>query len=190
MFSPVVAVYDACILYPFHLRNIVVQAAVNGLVDARWTDAIHDEWMRNLLANAPDIPALRLEAMKRLMNDAVRDATVLGYERHIQVVNLPDADDRHVVAAAIQAGASVIVTWNLRDFPAFELGKFGLVGQSPDVFLANLYERAPEMLVESLAKARSNLRRTRVSAAEFIDILQYQRLTKLAEQMRKHLSDL
>ncbi len=53
--SPAVAIYDACILYPFHLRNIVVQAAVDGLVEARWTDAAHDEWMRNLLANAPGL---------------------------------------------------------------------------------------------------------------------------------------
>jgi len=51
IYSPAVAIYDACILYPFHLRNIMVQMAIDGLVDARWTDAIHDEWMRNLLAN-------------------------------------------------------------------------------------------------------------------------------------------
>lgn len=52
-FKSAVAIYDACILYPFHLRNVVVQAAVDGLVGAHWTEAIHDEWIRNLLANTP-----------------------------------------------------------------------------------------------------------------------------------------
>ena len=44
------AVCDACVLYPFHLRNILVQASVDVLYDARWTDEIHDEWTRNLVA--------------------------------------------------------------------------------------------------------------------------------------------
>jgi hypothetical protein len=66
-----VAVFDACILYPFHLRNIVVQAGVDRLVEARWTDAIHDEWIRNLVADAPAIPIERLQITRRLMNDAL-----------------------------------------------------------------------------------------------------------------------
>ncbi|PIO99672.1 PIN domain-containing protein [Pleomorphomonas carboxyditropha] len=189
-FSPAVAVYDACILYPFHLRNIVVQVAVDGLVDARWTDVIHDEWMRNLLANTPGLPAEHLEATKQLMHVALPEATVAGYEQHIQTVKLPDPDDRHVAAAAIEAGASMIVTWNLRDFPVAELRKHGLVRQSPDAFLVGLYEQAPDMLVGSLANARSNLSRSRVSAVGFVDILRDQKLVKLAAQIEKHVGDL
>lgn len=189
-FSPVVAIYDACILYPFHLRNIVIQAAVDGLVDARWTDAIHVEWMRNLLANTAGLSAERLETAKQLMNVALPGATVAGYEQHIPTVELPDPDDRHVAAAAIKAGASVIVTWNLRDFPVAELRKHGLVRQSPDAFLAGLYEQAPEVLIGSLANARQNLSRSRVSASGFIGILRDQRLVKLAAETEKHLDDL
>ena len=60
--EPPVAVYDACVLYPFHLRNVVVQCAFDGLVDARWTDDIHAAWMRNIklwnskLPKNPDRP--------------------------------------------------------------------------------------------------------------------------------------
>ena len=82
--EPSVAVFDACILYPFHLRNIVVQAAVDRLVDARWTDAIHDEWIRNLIVDVPSIPIERLHATRRLMSDALPTATVSGHEKHIQ----------------------------------------------------------------------------------------------------------
>ena len=58
--EPVTAICDACVLSPFHQRNILVQASVDGLYDARWTDEIHDEWMRNLIANVPTIPPERL----------------------------------------------------------------------------------------------------------------------------------
>jgi predicted nucleic acid-binding protein len=109
-FKPSVAVFDACILYPFHLRNIVVQTAVDRLVDALWTDEIHDEWMAKLAANAPTLPLERLQATRRLMNDALPEANVSGYEDLVPSIHLPDPDDRHVVAAAMSAGASVILT--------------------------------------------------------------------------------
>jgi len=53
----IVAICDACVLYPFHLRNIIVQAGYDGLLDVRWTEQIHEEWARNVLT---DIPALCL----------------------------------------------------------------------------------------------------------------------------------
>jgi hypothetical protein len=189
-FEPSVAVFDACILYPFHLRNIVVQAAVDRLVDARWTDEIHDEWIRNLAADAPTIPVERLHTTRRLMNDALPGATVSGYEDLIATVNLPDPDDRHVVAAAIAAGASIILTWNLRDFPATALKKYSLHAQTPDVFFADIYDQAPDLAVGALANARRNLNKSRVSASDFVDILNNQKLRQLAKRMRSCLTDL
>lgn len=189
-FEPPVAVLDACVLYPFHLRNILVQAAVDRLVEARWTDAIHDEWTRNLLAAAPTIPAGRLHGTRRLMNEALPTAMVEHYARHIRDVNLPDPDDRHVVAAAITAGASVIVTWNLRHFPATELRRFGLRRETPDTFLSALYDAAPALMIGCLANARRNLTMTRVSPPAFIDILGNQRLVELAKRVKRHIADL
>jgi hypothetical protein len=189
-FEPVVAIYDACILYPFHLRNIIVQAGVDRLVRARWTEEIHDEWMRNLVANAPGLPIERLEATKQLMNIALPTATVTGYERHIQSVSLPDPNDRHVVAAAIEAKASHILTWNLRDFPAGDLKKHGLVRQTPDAFLVDLYDQVPQLLLASLANARLNLSTSGMSADGFVDMLRDQRLVQLAERLRGHLGEL
>ena len=185
-FEPSLAVFDACILYPFHLRNIVVQAAVDLLVQARWTDEIHDEWIRNLAADAPTIPLERLQRTRRLMADTLPGATVSGYQDLIPTVSLPDPDDRHVVAAAIAADASVILTWNLRDFPATALKKYGLRRQTPDAFLAGLYDAAPDLTVGSLANARRNLNKSRVSASDFIDILGNQKLTQLVTRLKKH----
>ncbi|MFT3861144.1 hypothetical protein [Micropruina sp.] len=80
------------------------------------------------------------------MNDAIRDVAVTGYEPLIDKLELPDPDDRHVVAAAIHAGAQVIVTRNLRDFPSDALGPWGIEAQHPDAFLAGLHEAHPDTL--------------------------------------------
>jgi hypothetical protein len=188
-FEPAVAVFDACILYPFHLRNIVVQAATDQLVAARWTDEIHDEWVRNV-AGARGVPMAKLQRIRRFMNETLPAAMVTGYEEYVAAVNLPDPDDRHVAAAGIAAGATLIVTWNLRHFPVKELQRFGLRRATPDTFLSDLYDRVPDLMIGSLASARENLTRTHVSASDFIDILNRQRLVQLATRAQGHLRDL
>ena len=137
--NPPVAVYDACVLYPFHLRNILIQCAFDGLVEARWTDDIHDEWMRNLAANTPGLSIDRLEATRDRTNGVLPEAVVADYRPLMHEITLPDPDDRHVLAAAIAAKASVIVTWNLKDFPARNLLAHGVTSKSPDDFLTDLH---------------------------------------------------
>jgi predicted nucleic acid-binding protein len=107
-------VYDANVLYPNTLRDLLIRIAQSGTVQAKWTNAILDEMGRAL---RPDIPDEKLERLRELMNRAVRDCLVAGYEPLIEGLKLPDPDDRHVLAAAIKAGAQVIVTRNLKDFP-------------------------------------------------------------------------
>jgi len=92
----VTAICDACVLYPFHLRNILVQASADGLYEARWTNEIHDEWIRNLIASIPEIPLERLQLTRQLMERALPTAKVSGFHRHIPSVRLPDPDDRHI----------------------------------------------------------------------------------------------
>ena len=100
----------------------------------------------NLQTNRPDLEPSRLDRTRRLMNDAIRDVTVTGYEYLIDQLELPDPDDRHVLAAAIHAEAQVIVTRNLRDFPAHALGQWGIEAQHPDAFLSGLHEAYPDTL--------------------------------------------
>jgi hypothetical protein len=69
------------------------------------------------------------------MNAAVADCVVTGYEQLIEGLKLPDPEDRHVLAAAIRAGAQVIVTNNLRDFPSPDLAEFNIEAKSPDDFV-------------------------------------------------------
>jgi hypothetical protein len=115
---------------------------------------------------------------------------VSGYEDHVAAVNLPDPNDRHVVAAGIAAGASIILTWNVRHFPAKELRKFSLRKETPDAFLSGLYDEVPDLMIGSLANARRNLTKSRVSALDFIGILRDQRLNQLANRAQRHANDL
>jgi hypothetical protein len=188
--EPVVAICDACVLYPFHQRNVLVQVSVDGLYHARWTDEIHDEWTRNLLANVPQIPPQRLEQTRHLMELALPDAKITGFHHLIDDLYLPDPDDRHVVAAAITANASHILTWNLRDFPSAVLQAHGLICKTPDAFLVSLHDQMPQPVVASLANARRNLSKSGISAREFVSVLREQGLTELARRLRSHVGAL
>ncbi|MFZ2871453.1 PIN domain-containing protein [Zavarzinia sp.] len=184
--KPPVAVYDACVLYPFHLRNILIQCAFDGLVDARWTDEIHAEWIRNLAANSPGTPASRFEATREKMKAALPDASVAGYHTLIPSLSLPDPDDRHVLAAAIAGKASLIVTWNLKDFPAPALDPHGIACVSPDNFLANLHAILPEALLDSIGRAKLNLRKTIPSTDDFLITLERHGLILFSGVLRQY----
>lgn len=110
------AVYDACVLYPAPLRDLLMWLALTDLFKARWTDEIHDEWIRNVLKQRPDLTLEQLTRTKTLMNSNVRDCLVTGYESIIPSLQLPDAGDCHILAAAIRCNADVIITFNLRGF--------------------------------------------------------------------------
>jgi predicted nucleic acid-binding protein len=180
-----VAVYDACVLYPFQLRNLLVQCAADRLVEARWSDEIHDEWIRNLLANEPRLTRVRLESTRNLMDRVLPQARVTGYETRIPAINLPDPEDRHVVAAAAQAGASIIVTWNVRDFPVAELRKHGLRKLTPDGFLTELYDAKPDAVAASVDNARRNLNQSKVSKSAFLEALQRQGLKRFVSAVSR-----
>lgn len=141
-----VVVYDANVLYPSTLRDVLIRVGIARLVQPKWTDRILDEVFRNLRANRPDLAPARLDRTRRLMNDAIRDVAVTGYEHLIDQLDLPDTDDRHVLAAAIHAGAEVIVTRNLRDFPAEHLSAWEVQAQHPDDFLAGPHQDHPDAL--------------------------------------------
>ncbi|HET7370483.1 MAG TPA: PIN domain-containing protein, partial [Gammaproteobacteria bacterium] len=127
-------VYDACVLYPAPLRDLLMHLAVTNLFKAHWTDRIHDEWTQALLRNGVSTPE-KLERVRDLMDAHAADARVTGYEHLIESLDLPDPDDRHVLAAAIRCNADAIVTFNLKDFPADALEPYAIDLIHPDDFV-------------------------------------------------------
>jgi PIN domain len=102
-----VVLYDACVLYPAPLRDLLVRLANTGVVRARWSGMILDECFRNILEHRPDLKAEALERTRELMTRAVPDCMVTNFDALIDGLLLPDVDDRHVLAAAIRAGAGL-----------------------------------------------------------------------------------
>jgi predicted nucleic acid-binding protein len=168
---PFVVLYDANVLYPSTLRDVLIRVALHGLVQAKWTEEILDETFRNLSANRPDLDPQALARTRRLMNESIRDVVVTGYQSLVDVLVLPDPDDRHVLAAAIRAKAQVIVTANLRDFPADVLESWDIEAKHPDDFLIDQHHidaTTMRRIIEDIAQA---WRDPAVTASNVLDSL-------------------
>jgi hypothetical protein len=158
--------------------------ALQDVVLARWTDEIHDEWIHNVLQNRRDIKPEQLQRTRELMNVHVRDCLVTGYESLIPGLKLPDEKDRHVLAAAIKAGASVIVTYNLSDFPEESLAPFGIDAQHPDEFLVFQFDLNKAAICNAVRLQRQSLRNPPKTVLQLLDTLAAQQLPLFVERLR------
>lgn len=179
------AVFDACVLYPAPLRDLLMSVAMTDQFRARWTEEIHDEWTRNLLANRADLDAAQLQRTVELMNMAVPDCLVENYDWMIDSLELPDPNDRHVLAAAIKSQADVIVTNNLKDFPEEALSKFDIEAQSPDTFLSHLFDLNPPAFCSAVRQQRKRLMNPEHTAEELLDTFYNQGLPLTVNKLRE-----
>jgi len=185
MSSNFTVLYDACVLYPAPLRDLLVQLAVSDIFRAKWTDLIHDEWIRNLLKNRPDLTIEQLTITKELMNSNVRDCLVTGYEWLIPSIILPDPDDRHVLAAAIASGANQVITTNLKDFPKSALTSYEIEALHPDDFIANLIDLKPLAVINDVEIVRKRLKSPPKTFDQYLDTLLKQGLTLSVSMLRE-----
>lgn len=177
------AIYDACVLYPAPLRDLLMQLAVTDLFRARWTEAIHDEWIEAVCRSRPEL-APHLARTRALMNAHVRDCLVTGYEDLIPGLKLPDGDDRHVLAAAIRCGADSIVTFNLKDFPADYLAAFGVEAVHPDDFIADQIDLSAATVCDAVKRIRGRLKNPPRSIDEYLGTLDEQGLVETVSRLR------
>lgn len=178
------AVLDANTLFPAPLRDLLLSLAVEGLYHARWTTRIHDEWVRNLALARPEI-ASRLSELVGLMNRSVPDCLVENYEGLIVGLSLPDPNVRHVLAAAIAGHADVIVTFNLKDFPAGVLEPYQIEAIHPDDFVLNQFELRPYDALAAVKKLRARLTRPPQSASKLIATLERSGLPASVAHLRQ-----
>ena len=181
-------VLDACVLYPAELRNLMMWLAVHEVIRPKWSAQIHEEWMRNVLKDRPDLTRRQLERTRRLMDLHGGDCLVFDFEKHIPELKLPDPDDRHVLAAAIESGADAIVTWNVTDFPEGTVGEFGIEIQTPDAMVRLLAEQTEECVVKAMRDHRASLKSPPFTPAEYLDNLKRQGLAESVEIL-EHRAD-
>ena len=182
---PFVVIYDACVLYPAPLRDLLIRLAVKGLVRARWSVQILDECFRNVLANRPDLNASALQRTRDLMSRAIPDVLVTGHEGLIAGLDLPDPDDRHVLAAAIRAGAQVIVTANLSDFPDDKLESYAVEAQHPDEFILHLLDLAPGVVCTTVSEQAAALKNPPRTLADLLDTFRDNGLVQTVARLRE-----
>jgi hypothetical protein len=177
-------VYDACVLYPAPLRDFLLRLAQTGAFRARCTQVILDEVFRNIQLNRPDLSADRLARTRSLMVAAVPDFITEGWEGLVTGLSLPDVDDRHVLAAAIRAGAQAIVTFNLRDFPSSSLGIYGVEAVHPDEFVYDVLDIAPAAVLKTLDAQSAGLRNPPASVMDVLAALQNNGLHRSVAKVR------
>lgn len=166
------------------LTNLLLHLAEAELYRARWTQDIHEEWISSVLDRRKDLTRERLELRRAAMDGSIPDCLVTGYERLAAAIDLPDEDDRHVVAAAIRARAAVIVTFNLKDFPAAVLETYDIVAQHPDTFLHDLIDLNPSVARTRVEMLVAEHKRPPIARNEFISTLEQLGLPETAAALR------
>jgi len=185
MISTFTALIDANVFYGARLRSLVIYLAQSGAFRARWTDKIHDEWINNLLQKRTDLKRGDLEKTRASMDKAVPDCLVSGYESLIETLDLPDNNDRHVLAAAIRVGANVIVTFNVKDFPEDKLSKWGIHVKTPDDFILDLESLYQTLVLPAVEQDRKHYKSPPLSLDDYLQDLTSAGLPKLAEYLNK-----
>lgn len=182
-----VGVYDACVLYPISLCDLLMRLAQTGLFRAKWTERILDECFRNILADRPDLKPEQLHKRRIAMSNAIRDVLVENHEPAAVGLSssLPDPDDAHVLAAAIVSGAQVIVTANLRDFPASALKPYAIEAQHPDEFVLNLIDLAPMVVGQVIVEQAASKKKPPMTVDDVLTALERRGLVRSVAMLRQ-----
>jgi predicted nucleic acid-binding protein len=180
-----VVIYDASVLYPGTLRDLLIRIAQSDFVQAKWTEQILDEMFAALKRNRPDLDSTRLDRTRTLMSAAVRDWKVEGYEPLVDALKLPDPDDRHVLAAAIRARAQVIVTSNLRHFPPDDLRQWDVEARSPDEFVRDQIGLDRAVVYAAVQQIADSWRRPPGSVDDVLDRLERSGLAISVAELRR-----
>ena len=184
------AVFDACVLYSAPLRDFLLRLGYAKLVCPYWSEEIHAEWMRSLLAKRPKLLQERLERTRREMDAKFPRSLVTGYEAIIPTLRLPDPNDRHVLAVAIHAKATFIVTFNLNDFPKSALAPYGVQAICPDDFTVRLIDYDTDALLDAVAGHRAALYNPAKTVEEYLKTLEQQRLFKTVAFLWEHRGEI
>jgi predicted nucleic acid-binding protein len=180
------AMLDACVLFPMAVADSLMSLATSGLFAAKWTQRIEHEWIRSLERLRPDLES-KLDTRRDCMRDAVPDWEVAesAWAHMVEGYDLPDPDDRHVLAAAVAGHADCIVTANLRDFPASHIAQYGIEVMDPDRFIVNQWDLDPIVVIAAFKRMRSRWRRPQATPEDFARAMERGGLPATAHRLRE-----
>lgn len=177
----VIALLDACVLYPAPIRDLLLNFAEVDLFKPKWTQEIHEEWTTNLLVNRPDLDPERIQRTNQLMDNAFPDALVDGYLYSIPGVDLPDPNDIHVLQAAYTGEANFLVTSNLKDFPSETCLRYKIIPIHPDEFCLMLIESSMDVAFLSFKQLVNRLKKPPQQIEQVFETLEKCGLNKTVE---------
>lgn len=183
--SRVIAFLDSCVLYPFSLRDILLQYSVDGFFQAKWSVKVRQEVIRNVEAKNPQTKG-KLKRTFDLMEEAVPDFLATPSLETINEISgtTTDQKDVDILAAAIDSGCSHMVTSNLKDFDISHSMGRGVFIIHPDEFLEAVISgnliRA-RVGFDSVVSRYKNPKRTK---DEFCDALIANQLSKTVSILR------
>ncbi|MEM1325703.1 MAG: PIN domain-containing protein [Bacteroidota bacterium] len=184
----IIVVLDACVLYSATIRGYLLYLADQKIYQPKWSKDINDEWVRNLLKNRPDLSKQRLSNTVNAMNTYFPDADVKINQDDINVLVLPDPDDRYVLATAIKSKAEKIITANLKDFPEVYINSFNVGIQHPDQFISYLLSTYPEQCLIAFQEQINALKRPPINQTQMLANFRENKLKETASLLEKMLN--
>lgn len=174
-------VLDTNVIYPIEIRDLLFWFAHYDLYTVKWSKHIFDEWEE--VMQRKGIPKEEIQKRLNKANAAFCDALVENYDPLIDMLELPDDKDRHVLAAAIKTNANIIVTNNLKHFPKDYLASFGLAAKSADEFLADLIDLNQEIAIQAFRELVLNRRNPDLDEFQVLDAMRRNGLTDTANYL-------
>lgn len=173
-----IAVLDACVLFQAGVRDFLLSIAYQGAFFPAWSDEIQKEWSRNRITATP--PYQRSEyaitGTIAAMTAAFPASCFHINPQHLEQLqqNCPEErfrKDAHVLAAALQAEASTIVTFNRRDFLPALLQRHAIKVETPDQFCCRLVQTRLSQMLAGMAMQRARLKAPSRTKDEYLDNL-------------------
>lgn len=168
------ALLDSSVLFPAFISSLLLWIASTRLFRVKWTEQIHTEWIERRLERYPDLTRAQLERRRQRMDAEFPDSMVTGHEGLIESLSLPDPNDRHVLAAAINCRAHVIVTANLRHFPEAALSQYSIAAQHPDDFILDqidLHSDSARLVARAIAQHKASLMESRPTWKQYFTFM-------------------
>ncbi|WP_330178748.1 PIN domain-containing protein [Nocardia sp. NBC_01503] len=179
---------DTCVLYPSHLRDTVLRLAEADLIQPLWSNEILAELRRNLAVRhgRDEDTARKADHLIATLRRFFPDAIVEGYDDLVdRMENHPK--DRHVLAAALQGNADVLLTFNLKDFEVRPIGDGFPELLHPDAFLLDMLDLAPGQVIRLLHKQVAEHRRPPKHIQGLLEVLDRSGVSGFAAEVRRRL---
>lgn len=162
---------DACVLYPFSLRDTLLRLAERELYDPFWSHRILDEMARNLVEHGR-MTRRQADRIVSLMGSAFEASEVADHAvAQLEPAMTNHPKDRHVLAAAVAAHAEGIITTNLKDFSPASCAPLGVEAIHPDDFLLGLLSKAPSSVAAELRQQAADLTNPPIHIVELLGML-------------------